>query len=74
MVVGVTEIGENQVRAQSLKAAPWKKRSGPLTQMAKALQAAVDSGYGVKIEISPRADADCAVPTAFEEWKRKHAR
>src|SRR5215470_14117344 len=27
-----------------------------------------------RIEISPRADADCTVPTAFEEWKRKHAR
>jgi hypothetical protein len=37
------------------------------------LQAAIDSGCGIKIEIPPRADAESTV-TAFEEWNRKRAR
>jgi len=72
----VRHIGENHLRAQAPITKPRSrtKPRGPLTHVGKVLQAAVDSGYGIKIEISPPATPEAAVTSVLEEWKARRAR
>jgi hypothetical protein len=71
---------ENPVRAQAVKGKkrtanlepPRTRGPAPFTQLSKAIKAAVDAGYSVKIELG--AAQPTASVTPFEEWKRNRAR
>ena len=63
---GVCAITRNQLKAQAQKG---KKRATHFTTLvAKALKAAVDQGYPIKIELG--TPAPVATITPLEEWKR----
>lgn len=78
MFEGVRNIDANQPKAQAVKG---KERTGNCrhprgpasftTQLAKAMKAACDAGYLLKVELGPRAEFS---DTVLDEWKRSRAR
>ena len=69
-------MNPSKAQGQEAKLRTVSKPRGPAhftTQVAKALKAAADAGYPIKIELGTPSIAAGATVTAFDKWKRDRA-